>query len=335
LGNIGGNIAKNIAVHYGKDPRSHTIVLWNRSRGKAEEVVKEVEERLEKDGGVASIKIADSVEDLVKQSDIVITVLASDAAVSEIYEKIIPALQDPGRVAHKKIIVDVSTVYPSLTGQLDSKVSAIPNTHFVAAPVFGATGAAAAAGLIVCLAGDYKAKKEVAYLLVPAAGRKVIDLGGNVEKAVSFKLVGNAFIASTVELLAETQTLADKVGVGRQNFHNFIQEMFPAPGLMKYSKRMLDDDFDGSAGFTLNGGLKDVHHIQRLASQYNCPMPFIDVTQRQLLTARALSTSNPPPNLAANSQLDWSAMVAASRVAAGLNPFDSQESTGVVPETED
>jgi hypothetical protein len=32
------------------------------------------------------------------------------------------------------------------------------------------------------MSGDYRSKKEVAYLLVPAVGRKVYDLGGNVEK---------------------------------------------------------------------------------------------------------------------------------------------------------
>jgi hypothetical protein len=32
------------------------------------------------------------------------------------------------------------------------------------------------------MSGDYQSKKEVAYLLVPAVGRKVVDLGGNLEK---------------------------------------------------------------------------------------------------------------------------------------------------------
>ena len=35
------------------------------------------------------------------------------------------------------------------------------------------------------MAGDYRSKKEVAYLLVPAIGFKVIDLGGDVEKGKS------------------------------------------------------------------------------------------------------------------------------------------------------
>lgn len=50
------------------------------------------------------------------------------------------------------------------------------------APVFGAPAAAQAAQLIVVMAGDYRSKKEVAHLLIPAMGRKVIDLGGNLEK---------------------------------------------------------------------------------------------------------------------------------------------------------
>lgn len=32
------------------------------------------------------------------------------------------------------------------------------------------------------MSGDYRSKKEVAHLLVPSVGRKVIDLGGNLEK---------------------------------------------------------------------------------------------------------------------------------------------------------
>ena len=44
---------------------------------------------------------------------------------------------------------------------------------------------AAKAQLLVVMSGEYRSKKEVAYLLVPAIGRKVIDLGGNLEKGKS------------------------------------------------------------------------------------------------------------------------------------------------------
>jgi hypothetical protein len=41
------------------------------------------------------------------------------------------------------------------------------------------------ATLIIALSGDHRSKKEVAYTLVPAIGRRVLDLGGNVEKGDS------------------------------------------------------------------------------------------------------------------------------------------------------
>ena len=50
------------------------------------------------------------------------------------------------------------------------------------APVFGAPAAADVANLIIVMAGEYRSKKEVAHLLVPAMGRKILDLGGNLEK---------------------------------------------------------------------------------------------------------------------------------------------------------
>lgn len=50
------------------------------------------------------------------------------------------------------------------------------------APVFGPPPAADTAQLIIVMAGDYRSKKEIAHILVPAVGRKIIDLGGNLEK---------------------------------------------------------------------------------------------------------------------------------------------------------
>jgi 3-hydroxyisobutyrate dehydrogenase-like beta-hydroxyacid dehydrogenase len=73
----------------------------------------------------------------------------------------------------------------------------IPQTHYVCAPVFGRPPAAMAGKLILCLGGDYTSQKNVAHLLIPAIGTKVLNLGGNVEKAASFKLVGNSFIVGS------------------------------------------------------------------------------------------------------------------------------------------
>jgi hypothetical protein len=69
-------------------------------------------------------------------------------------------------------------------GELDNLISSVPHARFISCPVFGAPPAAAKGLLIAVMSGDYRAKKEVAYLLVPAAAQKVIDLGGNIEKGL-------------------------------------------------------------------------------------------------------------------------------------------------------
>lgn len=67
-------------------------------------------------------------------------------------------------------------------GELDNLISSVPHARFITCPVFGTPSVAAKGLLIAVMSGDYRSKKEVAYLLVPAVAKKIIDLGGNVEK---------------------------------------------------------------------------------------------------------------------------------------------------------
>ena len=97
------------------------------------------------------------------------------------------------------------------------------------------------------MAGDVRAKREIAHLFVPAIAKKVIDLGGNVEKgqfsddrlskqvcfdravpsllAPTMKLIGNSFILGSIEVMGEIMTLADKSGIGAE--HVGIESDFP------------------------------------------------------------------------------------------------------------
>jgi hypothetical protein len=71
------------------------------------------------------------------------------------------------------------------SGDIDKLISSFVHCRFVASPVFGPPMAADAGKLVLAMSGDYRSKKEVAYLTVPGVGRKVIDLGGNIEKGAS------------------------------------------------------------------------------------------------------------------------------------------------------
>jgi 3-hydroxyisobutyrate dehydrogenase-like beta-hydroxyacid dehydrogenase len=80
----------------------------------------------------------------------------------------------------------------STSGELDALVSSIPHAHLITSPVFGAPAVADKAQLLIIMSGDYRSKKELAYLLVPAIGRKVIDLGENIEKGREYRFIGSS-----------------------------------------------------------------------------------------------------------------------------------------------
>ena len=118
--------------------------------------------------------------------------------------------------------------------------------------------------------------------------------------------------------------------------------------MVNYGAKMMADSFDGSKGFAIDGGIKDAtyasqlsafhlgsltkvrSHIRRLTVEHNSPMPVIDAALSHLLTARAMHVSQVDQGTARFETLDWSALVAGTRVAAGLNGFDSDTHSRVV-----
>jgi len=320
---MGYLMARNLANHKSSHPvASPPLLVYNRSISKCEKLVNEV-------GSEGKIRIAQSAAQLAIECDVIITNLANDDVVRSVYVEFSKALaQSPA--TRNKIFVETSTIYPSLAGELDNLISGLPHTHLLTCPVFGAPAAAERAQLIMIMSGDYRSKKEVAYLLVPAVAKKVVDLGGNLEKAPTFKLIGNSTILGCMETLAEAQTLSEKAGIGAQAVHDLIKDLLPAPPLIGYGEKMVNDLFDGTKGFAIDGGIKDATHMRRLTLDHNSPMPVADIAYQRLLTARALHTAQKLQGKQQFETLDWSAIVAGSRVAAGLDGFDSKKHAQVV-----
>ncbi|KAF5385352.1 hypothetical protein D9615_001209 [Tricholomella constricta] len=314
LGAMGYFMAQNLANHRASLPNDNPpLLVWNRSPEKSKKLLNAL--------GEDKIRIAQDPAQVASECDVIITNLANDAAVKSIYEKFTEELRRAPPTQHR-IFVETSTIYPSLAGELDALVSSVPHSHLITSPVFGTPAVAAKAQLLIVMSGDYRSKKEVAYIFVPAIGRKVFDLGGNLEKAPTFKLIGNSMILGTLEVLAEAYTLAEKSGI----------KILPAPGTIAYSDKMAHDKFDGSVGFAIDGGIKDASHIRRLTAEVNSPMPAIDVAHQHLLTARALHQSRKQEGKAVFDTLDWSGIIAGTRVAAGLDGLDINKHDSIVRE---
>ncbi|KAH7104860.1 NAD(P)-binding protein [Auriculariales sp. MPI-PUGE-AT-0066] len=328
LGAMGWEVAINLAEHPYEHPAGSmpAPIVYNRTRARCDKLAAQV--------GNDKIKIANDLEHLVLSCDIILTSFASDAVVSETYQKIHDILKNSNvQLPRSKIFVETSTIYPTVAGEIDKLLSQLPHVFFLSCPVTGAPPAAKARQLIITMAGHYASKKEVAYLLVPSIARKAYDLGGNVEKAATFKLLGNAFILGQLELISESMTLAEKTGVGADYMMQYLKDVFPTPVIVNYASKLLNDEFDGTKGFSIDGGIKDASHIRRLTNEANCPMPVVDIAHQHLLTARSIHQGKVTRNEPTFDVLDWSAIIAGTRAAAGLDPFDiNKKSARVVKE---
>src|SRR4051812_7966829 len=165
-----------------------------------------------------------------------------------------------------KLFVDCSTVHPETTASLAKKLTSA-GAEFVACPVFGAPAMADGGQLICVLAGPEEAVDKVRPFTKGVMGKAIIDFGGQaVEKATLLKVIGNTFILNMVETLSEGHVLAEKSGLGPENLHQFIENLFPGP-YAAYSTRMLSGDYHKREEplFAVDLARKDAGHAKDLA----------------------------------------------------------------------
>jgi 3-hydroxyisobutyrate dehydrogenase-like beta-hydroxyacid dehydrogenase len=131
LGRMGRPMARNLLK------AGHRVVVWDRTRRRAEEL---------RDEGA---EIADTPAGACK-GEIVITMLANDDAVEEV---VLGSGHVVSALRQNAIYLSMSTISVALSEEL-TEVHYAAAQHFVAAPVFGRPEAAAAAKLFVVVAGE-------------------------------------------------------------------------------------------------------------------------------------------------------------------------------------
>ncbi|RIA81477.1 NAD binding domain of 6-phosphogluconate dehydrogenase-domain-containing protein [Glomus cerebriforme] len=294
LGAMGLPMATNLQ-NYLKSQDKEPLVVYNRTISKTESLV-EI-------GAIA----AQSLKQVAEQTNIIFTSLANDEAVNQVYSELLESLKpNDGK---NVIFIEMSTIYPTTIANIKEKVEKIPNVHILCCPVWGPPIGAKNAQLIIITSGHQPAIDHVMPLFIPVLGKKTITVGDDVTKAAEFKLIGNFFVGGVVELLSEGMTLAEKTGIGRDKLMEFIDLFFPFSSFQNYGKKMQNDTFPTEVGFTVTNSLKDVGHMRRLATEYECPLPVADIVHQHLITVKANGGEN----------YDWSSIVGALRIAAGLS----------------
>ena len=222
---------------------------------------------------------AASPVEAVVEGGTVLSIVSDDRAVLEV------ASDDFCKALGTGIHISMSTVSP-VTSRALAERHARFGGRFVAAPVFGRPEAAATKKLWICTSGA-AASKQAVKPMFDAIGQGVFDFGEEVGAANVVKLAGNFMLTAAIEAMAEAAAMAEKNGVPRADLLNMLSStIFNCPIYVNYGKGIINAQFE-PAGFSIPLILKDMHLVQKTASDARAPMPMVNLLIDRYLTMLA------------------------------------------------
>jgi 3-hydroxyisobutyrate dehydrogenase-like beta-hydroxyacid dehydrogenase len=267
----------------------HALIVFNRTRSATQPL---------HDRGAA---VADS-PDQVLGAEVVITMLADDAAVRAVWLDGDLAAKMPRGNIH----LNMATVSLALAREL-ARTHLQGGSDYVAAPVFGRPAAAAQGQLDVIAAGKAQAIERCRPLLA-AMSKQVFIVGAEPQQANAVKIARNFLLATVIESLGEAFALVRKAGVQAADFHNILTSTsLNAPAYKSYGKMIVDKAFQPAA-FNMELGLKDVELALATARELAAPMPSAELIRAQIKAAIA----------AGRAKDDWAALAEHIANKAGL-----------------
>ncbi|MGC9071885.1 MAG: NAD(P)-dependent oxidoreductase [Acidilobus sp.] len=265
LGVMGSRIAANL-VQAGL-----LVGVYDRTRSKAEGFSKE--------HGVQAFA---APEDLARGVDVAITVLSDDAAVSEVYSRLIP-------VSSGKIFIEMSTISPQISVDLASRVHERGGVMFDA-PIMGTSVDVENKRITVLVGGPREHFPRVEAILRNTAGR-VLYVGPN-GSGLYMKLAGNMAFAIFMAGLAETINFATKAGLSAEQVMDLLLNISGtrSPSSNLKVPKMLSSDY--SVQFALKHMRKDTEIMVREAQRIRVPVPVTSLVSSILRMAEGLGLSD-------------------------------------------
>jgi 3-hydroxyisobutyrate dehydrogenase-like beta-hydroxyacid dehydrogenase len=282
-----GAMGKGMAINLVK--AGHSVRVWNRSRGPAEEVARQGARQLNSPREAAP-------------GDALLLMLADDAAVRSVIAE--AELLEKGPRGF--VVVNLSTVSVALAQELTNQCQQHGMTY-VAAPVFGRPDVAGAGKLQVVVAGDPAVVTRFQPLF-DAIGQRTWHVGAEPFQANVVKLAGNFMIAAAIGSMGQAIALAERNGVAASELMEVLTNaVFTAPVYKNYGALIAERRYE-PAGFRLVLGLKDVTLALAAGESAHVPLPFASALRDDFLDALAHGDSD----------LDWGAVAEVARRRAGM-----------------
>jgi 3-hydroxyisobutyrate dehydrogenase-like beta-hydroxyacid dehydrogenase len=249
--------------------KGHTVTGWNRTRSKAEWLIKK------------GMKWADSPRAVVMESDVIFSMVTNSAALGAIMNGPDGML---AAVIPGKIFVDISTVSPAFSREIANKIRE-KGGDMVDAPVSGSVITLQEGKLSVMVGGRKETFEKVKPLLLDI-GPKVTYVGEN-GLALVMKIGTNLSLAVQMLAFCEGVLLAEKSGIARETAVDVLTHSVIASPMVQYrGPFVLKQPVE--AWFNVNMMQKDMLLALELGRQLDVPMPTTATTNEFLTAARGM-----------------------------------------------
>lgn len=276
----------------------HALKVWNRTAAKAEPLAAK--------GATIVPRLAD-----LRRADIVFTMLATGKDLLEVCFGADGLVGGAGE--QPRIIVDCSTIGIDESAAIRAKLKE-RGVDYLAAPVSG-NGKCVTAGKLSCVVSGSKSAFDAVKPLIESFAVRGAAYVGEGELARVCKIAHNVMLAVTMENLMEITLLAEKAGVPRHAFLQFINSSVIGSIFTQYKSPALVN-LDWTTTFTPVLLKKDIDLGLEAGRKYEVPMPVTVATREVLQSHFGAATLKPDP--AGYLQKDFAALLETMAIGAGV-----------------
>ena len=257
IGLMGLPMAKNILK------AGYNLKAFNRSQNKAL-VLKEF-----------GAEITTSIDEVVKDSDVIITMLTDDMAINEVMgsQNFLENLKSSSTV------IDMSSVKPTTATKYGNNLKS-KNIKYLDAPVSGGTIGAEEASLAIMVGGEQDVFNESHDILKTMGNPTLVGPLGSGQVS---KLANQIIVGLTIGAVAEAITLCEKAGANPDKMIKALSGGWADSKILQtHGKRMIDKDFTPKGRTSVH--LKDMNNILECANSHNTHLPISNLVKEMYKT---------------------------------------------------
>lgn len=282
LGKMGVPILKHIM-------KEHSVTgVFNRNLEKA------------KPYAALDMKIFSNPWEVATHCDIIFLMLSDSNAVQEV---VLGSKGVNENLGTGKIVVDLSTIHPDVSGKIAAKVRE-SGAEYIDAPVIGSVPVAEKGELVTVVGASDKGFEYIRPIL-QSFSSKIFHLGPG-GSGLKMKLVNNMLMGGNLAVLCETLLFGEKLGIPRDTQIDILSSGAASSRIMELKKEsLLNEDFIPQ--FLLSHEYKDLNYALDVARSVRDPVPLSAAISQFYAAAMSIGLGN----------LDFSAVLRAFKSLRG------------------